>query len=135
MTTTNPVSWWHWHRDGRRWTHVTGEECDQGCGCGATDLHTDDCRMVLGEGQWPEATNYAEAGRLHNAYVTELKADDKGPLYNESDGETWRRLIYNQREREALIALAQVHATLAVADELRATREWGYGLIREGRLP
>lgn len=74
------------------------------------------------EKRWPQATNYEEAGRLRLAYTTALEQLGDQP-HSQSNERAWRTAVYRQRNAEALLALAQMHATLAVADELRAARE------------
>lgn len=74
------------------------------------------------EKRWPQATNYEEAGRLRLAYTTALEQLGDQP-HSQSNERAWRTAVYRQRNAEALLALAQMHATLAVADELRANRE------------
>lgn len=60
----------------------------------------------MAEEKWPKLSHYAEACRLRTAYADAVSNDpDLAP-----------RLGH-------LMTLAQLHATLAVADELRETRQ------------
>jgi hypothetical protein len=68
----------------------------------------------------------AEAMRLRLAYKQALEdlghpaqwANERG---NQND--IWRAKVFAQRNCEALLTLANMHATLAVAAEIRAFRE------------
>lgn len=71
----------------------------------------------MAEWRWPEATNYEEALRLRIAYEEALG------VLNREPAPSWQGRLYAQRNAEALLALAQMHATLAVADEVREARE------------
>jgi hypothetical protein len=70
--------------------------------------------MTTGPGKrWPEATNYEEAERL-SALIRSAVQDVN--VLHELPAGSWQEI-------QRLAALAQVHATLAVADELRQNRE------------
>ena len=70
------------------------------------------------EKRWPEATNYEEAARLRNAYQHALGMLNREGYPTTVNG--WHECFYAQRNAEALLSLAQMHATLALADEVRA---------------
>lgn len=84
----------------------------------------------------PDApSNYDEALRLRQAHkdLTEAYQVTAENRLVRLDADQWRAAVFAQRDREALLAAAQVHATLAVADELKAKRQqervqWGKSL-------
>lgn len=62
-------------------------------------------------------THYETAERLTGAYKEALATLNAEGVPKTDAG--WRESVYAQRNVEALLANAQVHATLAVADAIR----------------
>jgi hypothetical protein len=78
----------------------------------------------------PEATesldNAAEAVRLRLAYKEALEDLGRPAQWGREagkGGDIWRAKVFAQRNCEALLTLANMHATLAVADEIRELRK------------
>lgn len=79
-----------------------------------------------------ELNNAEEAVRFRIAYKSFIgRPPDRD---SHTDAEYFRLMTVHQRSAADLLALAQVHATLAVADEIRAFREryrapggWAHG--------
>jgi hypothetical protein len=67
-----------------------------------------------------DESNYAAAQRYSGAYRAVHAVVEK--LRNETSEDRLRR-VQAENEARALLDLGQVHAMLAIADEIRATRE------------